>query len=215
MTIVEPMLKMLEEENKSLRILDVGCGDGTVSELLIKKGNEVWGIDKNTDTLKEAEKRGIKVFESDLEQNFPFESEFFDAIWCLRVFEHVYYTDRFLKECNRVSKTEGVLIITAQNIVSLVNRIRILFGFYPLWVAPSENYPWERAEHPRFADHVRCFTKSTLEEVIKRTGFKIEKSTADFICFNFGQYNRPPYFEFLGKILPSLGETLIVKARKK
>ncbi len=98
--------------------------------------------------------------------------------------------------------------------VSFVNRIRVFWGLYPLWVAPSENFPWEKAEHPRFTDHVRCFTKPMLEEVVKRVGFKIERFSADFICFNFGQYNRPPYSEFLGKLFPSLGETLMSKAKK-
>lgn len=205
---------MLQEEGNNFRILDVGCGDGTVSEVMIKLGNEVWGIDKNPEALKEAEKRGVKIFEGDIEKDFPFENDFFDVVWCLRVLEHIYYTEQFLKECYRVLKPKGVLIITAQNIVSLTNRIRVLFGIYPLWVAPSENFPWEKDSHPRFTDHVRVFTKSTFEKVLKIAGFKIEKITGDFICFNIGPYNLPPYSQFLGKIFPSLGETLIAKARK-
>jgi ubiquinone/menaquinone biosynthesis C-methylase UbiE len=213
--IVKPMLRMLKKEGENLKVLDAGCGDGSVSELIIKKGYRVWGIDNNREVLKEAQKRGVKIFEGDLEKDFPFQNNFFDVIWCLRVLEHIFNTERFLKECYRVLKPNGVLIITAQNIASFTNRIRLLFGFYPLWVAPSENFPWEKHPHPRFTDHVRCFTKATFGEVIKRTGFVIEKITSDFICFNFGQYNSPPWSGLLGKIFPSLGETLIIKARKK
>nr|MDO8080261.1 methyltransferase domain-containing protein [Candidatus Freyarchaeota archaeon] len=212
--IIKPMLKILQEEGKELKVLDVGCGDGTVSEEIIKLGNEVWGIDKNPEALKEAGKRGVKVFEGDLEKSLPFENNFFDVIWCLRTIEHVYYTEHLLSECHRILKPNGILIITAQNIASFTNRIRVLFGFYPLWVAPSENYPWERHSHPRFVDHMRCFTKSMFKEVLKRAGFGIEKITADFVCFNFGNIIFPPWSEFLGKIFPSFGETLIAKARK-
>ncbi|MBZ9572102.1 class I SAM-dependent methyltransferase [Patescibacteria group bacterium] len=217
--IVKPMLRMLEREGKNLRVLDAGCGDGTVSEVIVRSGYQVWGIDTNPEVLKEAQKRGVKIFEGELEKELPFENESFDAVWCLRVLEHIYHTEHFLKECHRVLKQKGELIVTAQNMTSLTNRIRILFGAYPLWVAPSENYPYKN--HSRFADHMRCFTKSTLEEVLKKAGFKVERITADFICFNPGQYNSPPWSGFLGKICPSLGkicpslgETLIAKARK-
>lgn len=206
-TIVKPMLKMLQVEGSNLKVLDVGCGDGVVSELLIKLDNEVWGIDQNPEALKEAEKRGVKIFEGNLEKDFLFKNESFDVIWCSRTLEHIFHTEHFLKECHRILKAKGALIITADNIVSLPNRIRVFLGFYPLQVAPSENYP-------RFTDHVRCFTKGTFKELLKRAGFKIEKFTSDFICFNFGQYNLPPRSEFLGKIFPALGSTLIAKARK-
>jgi ubiquinone/menaquinone biosynthesis C-methylase UbiE len=212
--IIKPMLKMLREEGKNLKVLDVGCGDGSVSEEIIKLGKEVWGIDKNPEALKEAEKRGVKIFEGDLEKSFPFENEFFDVVWCLRTLEHIYFTEKFLSECHRVLKPKGALIITAQNITSFTNRIRLLLGIYPLWVAPSENYPWEKHSHPRFTDHVRVFNTATFKEVLKRSGFKIEKLTADFICFNLNPITFPPWSETLGKIFPTLGETLIAKAKK-
>lgn len=213
--VIEPMLKMLLEKGRNLKILDVGCGNGEKSELIIKLGNEVLGIDKDSEKLKEAGKRGVKIFEGDLEKDLPFENEFFDVIWCSSVIEHIYHTDYFLKECYRILKSNGNLIINANNINSLTNRIRIFFGFYPKWVAPSENYPWEKHPHPRFADHIRCFTKTTFEEVLRRAGFKVEKIVADFICFNPSAITLPPWSEFLGKIFPSLGETLIIKARKE
>ena len=213
--IVESMLNMLQEEGKNLKILDAGCGNGLFSEQIIKIGNEVWGIDENKVVLKEAKKRGVKIFEGDLEKNFPFENEFFDGIWCKDVLEHIFYTEKFLKECHRILKPKGVLIITARNIASFSNRIRLIFGIYPLNVAPSEKgYPGDEHPHPRFADHKRVFTKSIFEEVLKRLGFEVEKITSDFVCFNFGRYNDPPWSEFLGKIFPVLGEVLIAKARK-
>lgn len=205
--IVKPMLEMLQEEGSSLRVLDVGCGDGTVSELIVKMGHKVWGIDENPEALKEAERRGIKTFEGDLEKDLPFENEFFDAIWCLRTLTHIFNSEHFLQECYRVLKKEGIIVITAENITSLANRLRVLFGLYPLWVAPSENYS-------RFVQHVRCYTKTAFEEVLRKTKFNVEKLTADFICFNPGPFNFPPWSESLGKTFPSLGETLIAKARK-
>ncbi len=211
--IVNPMLKLLEKEGKNLKILDAGCGDGTVSELLVKLGYEIWGVDQNLDVLREAEKRGVRIIHSELGKKIPFDNESFDVIWCLRTLEHIYNTEEFLKGCHRLLKSNSILLLTAQNMVSLVNRFRTLFGFYPLWVAPSESYPSK--EYPRFAEHVRCFTKSTLEEIVRRAGFKIEKTTSDFLCFNPGMYNRRPWSELLGKFFPSFGETLIIKARKE
>ncbi len=207
-TIIKPMIEMLEIEGRALKILDAGCGNGIVSESLVKMGYEVWGIDENEEALKEAEKKGVKTFKGDLEKEMPFEDGTFDAIWCLRVLEHIFNTEHFLRECHRILKRNKPIIITADNIVSLPNRIRILFGLYPLRIAPSETYQ-------RYTEHVRCFTKSTFEILLKNAGFKIEKIISDFVCFNPGEYNQPPYSEFLGKMFPSLGSTLIAKARKK
>jgi ubiquinone/menaquinone biosynthesis C-methylase UbiE len=207
LAFVTPMLKMLQEEGEGLRVLDAGCGDGSKSELIIRLGNEVWGIDKNSEALSEAEKRGVKVLQGDLEKDLPFRSGFFDGVWCSSVLEHVFHTCRFLKECHRVLKPKGFLIVNANNIASLSNRLRLFFGFYPKWVAPSENYP-------RFASHVRVFTKPVFQEALTSAGFKVEKITADLVCFNPGWFTNPPWSESLGKILPSLGEVLIIKARK-
>lgn len=204
--IVKPMLKMLEKEGVNLKVLDIGCGNGVVTELISQLNNKVWGIDENPKALKEARQRGIKTFQVELEKNLPFENDFFDVLWCSRTLEHVFNTEHFLKECYRILKVKGIILITADNICSFVNRIRVFFGLYPLRVSFSEN--------ERFAQHVRCFNKKTFVEIIKRTGFFVEKITSDFICFNPRPYNSPPWSTSLGKIIPSLGETLIIKARK-
>jgi 2-polyprenyl-3-methyl-5-hydroxy-6-metoxy-1,4-benzoquinol methylase len=207
-SIIKPMFEILKEQGDCLKVLDVGCGNGVVSELIVKLGHDVWGIDENTKVLKEARERGVKTFEGTLEKNFPFKNKSFDVVFCLRVLEHIFNTIKFLKECNRVLRKNGILIITADNILSLPNRVRMLFGFYPLSLAPSETYG-------RYSEHKRCFNKKAFQNILKESEFNIQETTSDFICFNLGQYNLPPRSEFLGKIYPSLGSTLIAKAMKK
>ncbi len=46
--------KYLKSKNKTLRILDLGCGNGWMSRRLMDLGNEVIGLDINTDELKQA-----------------------------------------------------------------------------------------------------------------------------------------------------------------
>jgi len=76
LAFVTPMLKMLQEEGEGLRVLDAGCGDGSKSELIIRLGNEVWGIDKNPEALCEAKKRGVNGLQGDLEKDLPFRNGF-------------------------------------------------------------------------------------------------------------------------------------------
>ena len=202
-----PMLKMIAEEGEGLKVLDVGCGDGSISKFIIDLGNEVWGIDMDISKLRKAKKKGIKTHKWDINKGLPYKNNFFDLVQSSRFLEHIYDTEFFLKECARVLKPNGALIITAPNIASFTNRLRIIFGFYPKWIAPSKSW--------HLGEHIRAFTKSVLKELLEKSGFKVEKVIADFVCFMPTKITNPPWSKILGKIIPSFGETLIAKARKR
>lgn len=57
------------------RILDLGCGDGALTERIIARGADVVGIDSSPDLLEAARQRGIRVLEMD-GQDMTFEREF-------------------------------------------------------------------------------------------------------------------------------------------
>ncbi|RLG93988.1 hypothetical protein DRO29_07040 [Candidatus Bathyarchaeota archaeon] len=85
---VDVALKLLD---KGERLLDIGCGDGTLGYFAKNKYKEVYGVDISEEALKIAEKRGIIVEKVNLnEEKLPFKNEYFDAVTCLDVIEHVF-----------------------------------------------------------------------------------------------------------------------------
>ncbi len=61
------------------RILDLGCGDGVLSERLARMGCRVVGVDIDAGMLSAARARGVRVVQASGE-NLPFEREF-DAVF--------------------------------------------------------------------------------------------------------------------------------------
>ncbi|NIN01583.1 MAG: methyltransferase domain-containing protein [candidate division Zixibacteria bacterium] len=92
-------------------VLDLGCGDGTVSNLLVRKGLKVTGVDISPVALKYFKGKGIIA---NLDQ-FPFLEHCFDLVICAEVLEHLLegVYERTLKEIERVAR--HYVIITTPN----------------------------------------------------------------------------------------------------
>jgi len=97
-------------QNKPLKLLDVGCGEGVLLSLIKKTTKaQVYGIDPQADQL---------IFPPDLKiksasaYQLPFENNFFDYIISAEVIEHLTKPDRMLTEVVRVLKPQGTAIIT-------------------------------------------------------------------------------------------------------
>lgn len=93
-----------------LMVLDVGCGDGVISEPVFKMGNHVASVDLPTIT-KLAHKRGVSsVVAGDAEQ-LAFASNCFDLVLASEVVEHLWDPQGFFDEAYRVLRSRGYLIV--------------------------------------------------------------------------------------------------------
>jgi 2-polyprenyl-3-methyl-5-hydroxy-6-metoxy-1,4-benzoquinol methylase len=209
---VEVALNMIWSEGKragrSLRVLDVGCGDGKFSKIISDTGNEVYGIDLRPDRAKSAKQKGIEVNVTDATRGLPFRDGFFDLVYAAEVLEHIYDTEFFLQEARRALNKDGAIVVTVPNIASLPNRLRAIAGLYPKYVAPARR-------HWGVGEHIRAFTKSMLVELLGRNGFEVEEVKANVVSAIPTKRTRKPWSKTLGRTFPSLGEVLICKARKK
>ena len=97
------ILKLIDQ-NKSARILDLGCGSGEFTiELGTTVGTEdIYGVDGAPELIKSARSKGIVACKSDLNLPFPFKDETFMLVCANQVWEHLNNTDLFLKEVFRV-----------------------------------------------------------------------------------------------------------------
>jgi 2-polyprenyl-3-methyl-5-hydroxy-6-metoxy-1,4-benzoquinol methylase len=208
---IGPCLRMIQEEQRNqgheLLILDVGCGDGTVSRLFLRAGKVVFGVDIVPEFAEKASKKGIEAKVADVTKDgLPFLEMEMDVVCAGALIEHLYDPEFFLRECHRVLKEDGLLVLSTPNIASLTSRLRMLFGGGPKFYTPALSW--------QFGGHIRIFTSRTLKRLVEENGFAVEEMTSNLVSFIPTRLTRRPWSVALGKLMPGLGEVLIVGARK-
>ncbi|MER3446530.1 MAG: hypothetical protein C4291_06645 [Candidatus Dadabacteria bacterium] len=194
-------------EEKPGFLLDIGCGKGDFSSLLIKDGWKVWGTDLDSSIVCDASGKGLNAVVADVAEGLPFEGGFFDCVFAGEIVEHLVDTDFFIKEVYRVLKKGGSVIITTPNLASFENRIRILLGIYPIWVS----YSLEGV------GHIRAYTPRALKKQLMEHGFTVEKHKGNWVPFipqRFADDVKYPLLAITGDLFPNLSMDIIIKARK-
>ncbi|MFX0080988.1 MAG: class I SAM-dependent methyltransferase [Candidatus Hodarchaeota archaeon] len=115
---------------KNKKILDVGCGIGSLSFYLAKKGADVIGIDLSKNLIelckKEAQKEKLTIEFKEMNAQIPdFEDESFDIIVGSRIVHHLPNIELFFKECKRLLKRKGYIAFIEplkKNIIVELNR---------------------------------------------------------------------------------------------
>jgi len=196
---IQECLKLLPSRG---RVLDIGCFNGYFLDILKEKGYETYGIDASTEAIKICNSKGHKTIEANLEENFPFEDNFFDAITGLEIIEHLADTDNLLKEIKRTLKPKGILIFSTPNFFSLSRRLMTLFGINPYFEA-SFSFP------PKMAGHLRFFTHNLLNEFLKYHSFDVNHLGSDVVNFNStGTF----FSKKLAQLLPKIGRGVVISA---
>ncbi|MFA6217390.1 MAG: class I SAM-dependent methyltransferase [Candidatus Omnitrophota bacterium] len=125
------------ERDKSLKIIDIGCGTGRHSIELSKRGYTITGIDLSESQLKRAKEKaaklGLKIdFQKHDARNLPFEGEFDLAIMLCEGGFSLMETDEMnfeiLKNATKALKDNGKFIFTTLN------------GLFPLFHSVKEFY---------------------------------------------------------------------------
>ena len=162
------LIKSLLCGKKSLgKVLDVGCGDGTILYMLQKDYEiETYGIDISINAVNKAKERGIKASVANLNEKIPFCNNYFNVIFCTDVLEHLFSPENALQEIYRVSKEDAIIIFSIPNLGHLKNRIQFFWG--------------KNITEPPFQvkSHIRFWTKESFVKLLTENGFKIEKSTS-------------------------------------
>ncbi len=145
----------LREKDKILsgiKILDIGCGGGLLSEPMSRLGAEVFGMDaseKNIEVAKiHARKSGlnIKYFCSSPEK---FKTDLkFDVILNMEIIEHVENIDFFLKSCSMLMKENGIMFVATLNKTLKSYIFAIIGAEYVLKWLPIGTHEWEKFVKP-------------------------------------------------------------------
>ena len=181
-----------QRRGQEVAVLDVGCGKGVgLRDMLAVlahhhiSARRVVGLDLlQSPGNVFAELPGCFEFvESDLDgKALPLPEAGFDLVLCNHVLEHVFETERLLREIRRVLTSAGRAIVSVPNTAAWINRLLFLFASQPLGTetgAESVTYGfWPRAGQrhlARFspAGHIRAFTPRALRDLCQACGLHV------------------------------------------
>ena len=137
---------------KDLKILDIGCGGGLISEPLARLGGEVTGIDaseKNIEVAKlHSKKNNLNINYLNKSPEQLNNSEKFDIVLNLEVVEHVENVDLYIKSCSNLLKKNGIMFTATLN-RTIVSYIKAIVGAeYILRWLPIGTHDWNKFIKP-------------------------------------------------------------------
>jgi ubiquinone/menaquinone biosynthesis C-methylase UbiE len=98
------------------RILEIGCGIGTVVHELSKKGHDIIGIDISGEAIEYGRKKyGDIHLEVQAAEILPYEDESFEAVLSFDLFEHIAEIDKHISEVKRVLRPGGYYLFQTPN----------------------------------------------------------------------------------------------------
>lgn len=126
---IREIRNFVKQQSASLRILDLGCGDGLCARLFRNyfPNSDIQGLDVSRGIISKAqEKKSSKtsfgIFDG---TRIPFLSEAFDVIMLANVLHHVDTAEKqvaILRECHRVLKIDGTLFVYEHNPINPITR---------------------------------------------------------------------------------------------
>jgi len=143
------VLKFLDSLNiTNSRILEVGCGGGFLSSLLVQGGANVVATDVVIHATQSLKDRGItKCLTFDAGQTWPFKQHSFQAVIMLDVLEHIEDDISCLHEARRVLNRDGIAVLTV----------------------PAHQFLY--SDWDKVLGHHRRYSKSILRLAFRNSGF--------------------------------------------
>ena len=166
-------IKTSSKPFKNIKILDIGCGGGLLSEPMARLGANVTGIDAAPKNIPVAQ---THAKQSGLNINYQFitaeelansESRY-DVILNMEVIEHVNNPNHYLKTCAQLLKPNGLMICSTINRTSKSFLLAILGAEYILRWLPQGTHNWSKFIKP---DELFDLISGAGLELVDKRGF--------------------------------------------
>ena len=172
-------LKKQKKPLEKIKILDIGCGGGLLTEPMNRLGAEVTGIDaslKNIEVAKlHAKKNNLKIkYFCTSPEKFKSEDKF-DVILNMEIVEHVEDVNLFIKSSSKLLKKNGVMFVATLNKTLKSYLFAIVGAEYFLRWLPIGTHEWEKFVKPE--DLIETLKKNNLRlDVLDGMKFNIFKN---------------------------------------
>jgi N-acetylglucosaminyldiphosphoundecaprenol N-acetyl-beta-D-mannosaminyltransferase len=154
-------------------VLDLGCGNGCYTTELSRRAAYVCGVDIQIPHLKSFRQPIPRLQAAG--ENLPFRSESFDVVTMIEVLEHTHCDHRVLKECFRVLKPGGQLVLFVPNKLYPFESHPCHIGDFSI----GPNIPlisWFPELLRNRLCHARIYTRRRLLSMARGVGFQIHTS---------------------------------------
>lgn len=154
--IMERLLGKCSGQNIAL---DAGCGDGSLSLRLLKKGFQVYAVDADQESCQTLKDRAVSLncaqrlnVRCSVLEDIDFPASSFDIVVCGEVLEHLDNEIDVLKKFHALLKKEGVLVLSV----------------------PMKGKGWDLWDET--SGHKRLYDYDDLVSLLEKAGFRVEKS---------------------------------------
>jgi len=154
-----------------LRILDIGCGGGLLSEPLARLGADVVGADPSQTNIEvarlHAADSGLTVdYRATTAEALADAGERFDIVLAMEVVEHVADVELFIKRCAQMVKPDGLMIVATLNRTLKSFALAIVGAEYVLGWLPRGTHRWDK-----------FVTPNELEIALELAGMRISRES--------------------------------------
>jgi 2-polyprenyl-3-methyl-5-hydroxy-6-metoxy-1,4-benzoquinol methylase len=139
-------------DDRSLDILDVGCGSGLNSAVLAAKGHRVRGVDLSQAAIERYRSRGFEGSVGDFDNGLNYPDASFDVVFCSEVIEHMTSPEILAAEMSRILRPGGLLVLSTPNSAFWLYRVLGLLG-----------YTVGELQHPK---HFQFFSRRSLLKLL-------------------------------------------------
>jgi methionine biosynthesis protein MetW len=145
------------------RVLDVGCGTGSVSEIVRDTCRAyIVGVEPDANRVERAVSRGLEVHAGYLSPELIREIGSFDVVLFADILEHLSNPHAMLLMCREALKPGGAVVVSVPNIAHWSVRVDLVRGKFRYQDCGIMD-----------ATHLRWFTAASARSLIASAGFKV------------------------------------------
>ena len=157
---------------EGLRLLDIGCGGGLLSEPMARLGAQVVGADaapKNIEVARlHADQVGLEIdYRAETAEALLAAGESFDAVLAMEIVEHVAEPPAFVQACHDLLRPGGVLVMSTLNRTARSFAAAIVGAEWVMRWLPKGTHEWSRFITP---EELAAMMQASGLKVVDRRG---------------------------------------------
>lgn len=153
-----------------LRLLDVGCGGGLLSEPFARLGAQVTAIDAAAEAIAvarlHAEEAGLAIdYRCGLSGELVSAGEHFDIVVCMEVLEHVASPSALIADLVALTRPGGALLLSTLNRTPMALATAVVGAEYVLRWLPRGTHDWRKFIRPAELNRYLATAGARLQDV--------------------------------------------------